>query len=71
MPRSKTRARIRAANSPSHGSGWTPKRLGQMSRTVHKRLIAFTQSLEYKRGVEAAQQKSPRPCDRGLCWFSR
>jgi hypothetical protein len=42
-----------------------------MSRTVHKRLIAFTQSLEYKRGVEAAQQKSPRPCDRGLCWFSR
>jgi hypothetical protein len=30
-----------------------------MNRTVHKRLIAFTQSLEYKRGVEAAQQKAP------------
>ena len=38
-----------------------------MRKTVLKRLITFTQSLEFRRGVEAEQQKTPDLAAGGSC----
>jgi hypothetical protein len=57
MPRSRMR-RLASARQLA-GTEWTPGRLGHLRRKVLKRLIAFRQSLEFKRALESEQQKAP------------
>lgn len=55
----KPRDRRPAPDPAPQASEWTPRRLAKIRREVIRRLAIFTQSLEYKRGLEAEQQKAP------------
>ena len=64
MPRSRTRRRTPASDH----SEWTPRHLARLKREVQRRLVVFTQSLEFRRGLASAQQKTPGLATGGSAW---